>query len=69
MRLAGLALIPAAALLVAACSSGGGATTEPSATGASSAPAASAAVTRIEIALTDALTIPLQWSRFPTDYM
>jgi len=57
MRLAHLALIPAAALLVAACSSGGGATTGPSASAASSAPAASAATARIEVSLTDALKI------------
>ena len=59
MRLAGLALIPAAALLVAACSSGSGATPgAPSASAAAaSAPAASAAATRIEVTLTDALKI------------
>ncbi len=52
MRLARLALIPAAALLVAACSSGGGATTAPSASAASSA---SAAASRIEVKLLDSL--------------
>jgi uncharacterized cupredoxin-like copper-binding protein len=52
MRLARLALIPAAALFVAACASGGGATTAPSAP-----PASSAAATRIEVNLTDALKI------------
>lgn len=57
MRLSRLALIPAAALLVAACSSGGGATTSQSATGPSTAPAASAAATRIDVTLTDALRI------------
>jgi uncharacterized cupredoxin-like copper-binding protein len=45
MRVARLALIPAAALLVAACSSGGGAATGPSAS----------AATRVEVMLTDAL--------------
>ena len=52
MRLAHLALIPAAALLVAACSSGGAASTAPSASAASSA---SAAATRIEVKLLDSL--------------
>jgi uncharacterized cupredoxin-like copper-binding protein len=54
MRLGRLALIPAAALLVAACSSGGATPAAPSAA-ASAAP--SAAATRIEVTLSDALTI------------
>ena len=54
MRLPRLALIPAAVLLVAACSSGGATPTAPSAA-TSSAP--SAAVTRIEVTLTDTLKI------------
>jgi uncharacterized cupredoxin-like copper-binding protein len=54
MRLARFALIPAAALLVAACSSGGGATTAPS---SSPIPTDSAAATRVEVTLTDALKI------------
>jgi uncharacterized cupredoxin-like copper-binding protein len=49
-------LILSVALLVAACSTGGGATTSPVAPG-SSAPSASAAATRIEVNLTDALKI------------
>ena len=56
MRLARLALIPAAVLLVAACSSGGATPGAPSAA-TSSAPAASAAATRIEVTLTDGLKI------------
>ena len=54
MRLPRLALIPAAVLLVAACSSGGATPTAPSAA-TSSAP--SAAVTRIEVTVTDTLKI------------
>ena len=56
MRLVGLALIPAAVLLVAACSPGGGTPGAPSAA-TSSGPSASAAATRIEVTLTDALKI------------
>ena len=55
MRLARLALVPAAAVFVAACSSGGGATAAAPSAATSSAP--SAATTRIEVSLTDALKI------------
>ena len=55
MRLVRFALIPAAALFVAACSSSSGATTSPAGATASSVPSASAAATRIEVNLTDAL--------------
>jgi uncharacterized cupredoxin-like copper-binding protein len=54
MRLARLALIPAAALLVAGCSSGSDATTAPT---SSPIPSASAAATRVEVTLTDTLKI------------
>jgi uncharacterized cupredoxin-like copper-binding protein len=56
MRLASLALLPAAVLLVTACSSVGATPGAPSAV-TSSAPAASAAAGRIEVTLTDALKI------------
>lgn len=49
-------LLVSATLLLAACSTGGGATTSPAAPG-SSAPSTSAAATRIEVNLTDALKI------------
>lgn len=50
MRLSRLALVPATALLVAACSAGGGGATAPSVS-------PSAAATRVEVKLTDALRI------------
>jgi uncharacterized cupredoxin-like copper-binding protein len=49
-------LLVSAAVLLAACSNGGGATTSPAAP-EPSAPSASAAATRIEVNLTDALKI------------
>ncbi len=49
-------LLVSATFLLAACSTGAGATTSPAAPG-SSAPSASAAATRIEVNLTDALKI------------
>jgi len=54
MRRSALALIPAAALLVAACSSSSG-STPPASVVPSSMPSVSAAPTRIEVKLTDAL--------------
>ena len=60
MRLSRLALLLAIAALIAACSSGTGSTTAPSSDASpsiSTPPAASAAATRIEVNLTDALKI------------
>ena len=54
MRLSRLALIAAAALLISACSSAGTTPSRPAAS-ATVAPSASAAATRIEVKLTDAL--------------
>lgn len=50
-------LLLTSALLVAACSTGGGATTSPSAPASSVPSVPSAAATRIEVTLTDALKI------------
>ena len=56
MRLPRIAIIPATVLLVAACSAGGATPGAPSAA-TSSAPPATAAASRIEVNLTDALKI------------
>ena len=56
MRLVRIALVLAAALLIAACSSGDGASPVP-ASPAPASPSAAASAPRIEVTLTDALTM------------
>jgi uncharacterized cupredoxin-like copper-binding protein len=63
-RPARLGALAAVTLLVAACAGGGG-SPAPAATGTTASPGASAALTRIEVTLTDALTIEPAAMRVP----